>query len=169
MKKKCDKCNRPATHHSVEISNGEKIEKHLCDPCAAEEGLTVKSAHTPINELLTNFVKLHSGGESGDTQTAEKTCCDVCGMTFADFRETSLLGCPTCYKTFEPPLGPLLERAQEGGTHHIGKVPRRAGVGEQRQMALQRLRHQLDDAVTAEDYELAARLRDDLRELEEPT
>lgn len=176
MKHKCDKCNRPATHHSVEISkSGEKVAINLCDTHAAEEGLTMKSAHTPINELLTNFVKLHSGGaEAGEVNTGKPTAassakdaaCENCGTTFGDFRENSLLGCPSCYKTFEQPLSPLLERAHEGGTHHIGKVPRRAGVGEQRQMAMQRLRRQLDDAVSAEDYELAARLRDDIQQIE---
>lgn len=165
MKSKCDQCSRPATHHSVEIINGEKIEKHLCDHHAAEEGLSVKAAHQPINELLTNFVKLHSGGGESST-TAKDLVCDVCDLKFSEFRENSLLGCPGCYPAFEAQLGPLLERAHEGGTHHIGKVPRRAGVGEQRQMALQRLRRQLDDAVDTEDYELAARLRDDIKHIE---
>lgn len=160
----------------MEISkSGEKVEINLCDTHAAEDGMTAKSAHTPINELLTNFVKLHSGGaEAGEgepgkpaaTGSAKSTACETCGTTFADFRDKSLLGCPACYKTFEQPLSPLLERAHEGGTHHIGKVPRRAGVGEQRQMAMQRLRRQLDDAVLAEDYELAARLRDDIQQIE---
>ena len=168
LKSKCDQCSRPATHHSVEIVNGEKIEKHLCDVHAAEEGLHIKAVHTPINELLTNFVKLHSGSTSPTAATSSATAkaCDNCGLTFAQFREDSLLGCPHCYRAFEHQLGPLLERAHEGGTHHIGKVPRRAGVGEQRQMALQRLRRQLDDAVDAEDYELAARLRDDIKQIE---
>ncbi|MEM7627530.1 MAG: UvrB/UvrC motif-containing protein [Planctomycetota bacterium] len=150
----------------MEIVNGEKIEKHLCDLHAAEEGLGIKASHQPINELLTNFVKLHSGGESPAASSKTLTC-EICGLTFAEFRESSLLGCPSCYQSFEQPLGPLLERAHEGGTHHIGKVPRRAGVGEQRQMALQRLRRQLDDAVLAEDYELAARLRDDVKQIEQ--
>ena len=168
MKSKCDQCSRPATHHSVEIINGQKIEKHLCDIHAAEEGLSVKAVHTPINELLNNFVKLHSGGdtEPDSETTTSKNTCDQCGLTFKQFREDSLLGCPHCYRAFEQKLGPLLERAHEGGTHHIGKVPHRAGVGEQRQMALQRLRRQLDDAVEAEDYELAARLRDEVHEME---
>ena len=57
---KCDNCNKPATVHLTEIKNGKKIEKHLCEQCAAQnEGLPVKS-HTPINELLTNFVMAHS-------------------------------------------------------------------------------------------------------------
>lgn len=163
MKRKCDKCNRPATHHSVEILKGEKIEKHLCDLHAAEEGLAVKAVHTPINELLTNFVKLHSGASQ---TAAQDLVCESCGMTFSQFREHSLLGCPSCYRAFETALGSLLERAHEGGTHHIGKVPRRAGGGEDRQVQLLRMRKRLEAAVESEDYELAARLRDDIQRYE---
>lgn len=167
MKRKCDQCDRPATHHSVEIIKGQKIEKHLCDQHAAEEGMAgAASVNTPINELLTNFVKLHSGGGSQSAASTE-LACEACGLTFAQFRESSLLGCPHCYQAFETPLMPLLERAHEGGTHHVGKVPRRAGTGEQRQAQLMRMRKQLDEAVSDEDYELAARLRDDIRRLEE--
>lgn len=164
MKRDCDKCSRPATHHSVEIQKGQKIEKHLCDVHAAEENIGVKGVHTPINELLTNFVKLHSGAA---VQATTELRCGDCGTTFAQFRENSLLGCPACYKAFEAPLSPLLERAHDGGSHHVGKVPRRAGAGEQRQALLGRMRKRLDEAVAAEDYELAARLRDDIRRYEE--
>ena len=166
VKRQCDKCERPATHHSVEIDKGQKIEKHLCDQHAAEEGMAAKSAHAPINELLSNFVKLHSGGEQ-KTRTENELVCESCGLTFSQFRESSLLGCPSCYDAFEDALAPLLERAHEGGTHHVGKVPNRAGTGEQRQAQLMRMRKQLDEAVAEEDYELAARLRDDIRRLED--
>ena len=162
MKRKCDRCNRPATQHSVEICKGRKIEKHLCDYHAQEEGWAIKGAHTPINELLTNFVKLHSG-----TATQQELVCQTCGLTFADFRQNSLLGCPDCYNAYAEPLASLLERAHEGATHHIGKVPRRAGAGEQRQTHILRMRKKLDEAVAREDYELAARLRDEIRRLEE--
>lgn len=164
-RRKCDRCDRPATHHSVEIVKGQKIEKHLCDLHAADEGMAAKNVHTPINELLTNFVKLHSG--EGRAATEAELACNGCGLTFAQFRESSLLGCPQCYQEFETQLSPLLERAHEGGTHHVGKVPRRAGTGEQRHAQLMRMRKQLDDAVAEEDYELAARLRDDIARLEE--
>lgn len=159
-KRKCDNCDKPATHHSVEIVKGQKIEKHLCDQCAADQGLAFVAKHTPINELLSNFVKMHSG-------TPEDSECDHCGLTFGEFRENSLLGCPRCYQCFEEELTPLVERAQEGATHHIGKVPRRAGADEVRQQQLLQLRKRLNDAVESEDYELAARLRDEVRETED--
>ena len=165
LKRKCDKCARHATHHSVEIIHGEKIEKHLCDQHAAEEGLSVKSAGSPINELLTNFVKMH-GGDAPQAKPQEQLC-DACGMSFSEFRKHTLLGCPDCYKSFETLLLSILERAHEGGAYHIGKVPRRAGAGEQRQAILMRMRKQLNEAVVDEDYERAARLRDDIHRFEE--
>lgn len=164
MKKKCDQCDRPATHHSVEIVEGEKIEKHLCEQHAQQEGMLIKAAHTPINELLTNFVKLQCG-----SQDLRELTCETCGVTFADFREDSLLGCMNCYNVFEQLLEPLLERAHEGATRHVGKVPSRAAAGDQMQNQMLRMRKQLDEAVANENYELAARLRDDIHCLEAGT
>ncbi len=148
----------------MEIIKGQKIEKHLCDEHAEQAGMTAKSVHLPINELLTKFVKL----QSGEVETpGDEVPCEVCGMTFSQFRTSSLLGCPQCYTAFESNLEPLLERAHEGASHHIGKVPTRAGAGEQRQQQLLRKRKQLADAVVAEDYEQAAKVRDEIRQLEE--
>lgn len=163
MKRKCDKCNRPATVHMVEIVKGQKVEKHLCDAHAEAEGLVAKSVHNPVNELLTNFVKVHSGL----VPQMKEGVCEECGLAYSEFRDKTLLGCPACYKAFESQLGPLLERAHGGGAHHIGKVPRRAGVNEHRQQLIFQMRKRLEHAVEGEDYELAARLRDEIRRAEE--
>jgi len=163
VKSKCDKCGKPATNHSVDIIKGKKIEKHLCDQCAMQDPGMVKPVHTPINELLTTFVKMHSGTAAVQQDLA----CEECGLTYAQFQERSLLGCSHCYTAFETVLAPLFERAHEGGSHHLGKVPKRAGAGEGRQLRLSRLRKRLDDAVAAEDYELAAQLRDEIARFEE--
>jgi len=161
--RKCDKCDRPATNHSVEMSQGQKTAKHLCDLHAAEEGLATQMVpSTPINELLTKIVQSQSGDDDGTNLR-----CEHCGLTFPQFREHSLLGCPACYEVFEAPLASLLERAHEGGTHHLGKVPHRAGSGEDRQQQMLRMRKRLAEAITSEDYELAARLRDDIQRHEE--
>src|SRR6476661_3134430 len=160
---KCDNCNKQATVHLTEIKNGKKIEKHLCEQCAAQnEGVPVKS-HTPINELLTNFVLAHSGlaKETG-------TACEHCGMNWAEFRQTGLLGCEQDYSLFEKDLTPLLQRAHEGATHHVGKVPsRRGGTGVPAPLKkgpdTAKLRKELARAVESEDYERAAKLRDQIK------
>ena len=163
---KCDNCNKQATVHLTEIKNGKKIEKHLCEQCAAQnEGLPVKS-HTPINELLTNFVLAPATGLQKETGAAG---CDQCGVTWAEFRQSGLLGCPNDYQVFEKDLTPLLQRAHENATHHVGKVPTRgggSGVPLKRHVDMTKLRKELAKAVESEDYERAAKLRDQIRTAE---
>ncbi|HVT88042.1 MAG TPA: UvrB/UvrC motif-containing protein [Tepidisphaeraceae bacterium] len=165
MGNKCDNCKNPATVHLTEIRNGKKIEKHLCEQCAAQlEGVQPKS-HMPINELLTNFVLAHSGQMANE----QSSTCEACGITWAEFRQNGLLGCEHDYTLFEKDLTPLLHRAHDGATHHLGKVPTRrggTGVPAKRQVDLARLRKELQRAVEAEDYERAAKLRDQIREAE---
>jgi len=158
MKKQCDKCGKPASVYLTEIVGGEKIEKHLCEDCACAEGITIK-ANVPISQLLEDFIL-----QSGEDEPESK--CDVCGLTFSEFRQSGRLGCPNDYDAFAKELQPLLERAQEGASQHIGKVPHRADSSQKRQTAMLRLRAQLKDAIAAEDYERAAVLRDQIRELE---
>lgn len=160
MKYKCDKCSSPATVHLTEIIDGKKMEKHLCENCAASEGITIK-ANIPIGQLLEDFILSTTTGED-----ISELSCDVCGTTFAEFRNQGLLGCPHDYEAFAPALIPLLERAHEGASHHIGKIPHRAGSDQKKQTAILRLRAELKNAVVKEDYERAAALRDQIKEFE---
>jgi protein arginine kinase activator len=163
---KCDNCNKVATVHLTEIKGGKKIEKHLCEHCAAAaEGLPVKASHMPINELLTNFVMAHSGLPVKE----QALQCEHCQMTWADFRQNGLLGCPHDYAAFERELNPLVQRAHDGATHHVGKQPARqggSGVPMKRHVDVARLRKELQKAVEAEDYERAAKLRDQIKQAE---
>lgn len=161
---KCDNCNNTATVHLTEIRSGKKLEKHLCEKCAAQSDALPAKSHTPINELLTNFVLAHSGMPKETT-----AACEHCGITWADFRQGGLLGCEHDYDFFEKDLTPLLQRAHEGATHHVGKVPTRrggTGVPMKRAVDVSRLRKELQRAVEAEDYERAAELRDLIRKAE---
>ncbi len=163
---KCDHCKNVATVHLTEIKNGKKIEKHLCEQCAAQnEGLHPKT-HMPINELLTNFVMAHTNIQG---RQPEGLACPQCGMNWSEFRQNGLFGCEHDYPTFEKDLTPLLQRAHEGSAHHVGKVPTRrggSGVPAKRALDASKLRKELARAVEAEDYEKAAKLRDQIRQAE---
>jgi protein arginine kinase activator len=160
MQIKCDKCDKQATIHLTDIVDGKKNEVHLCEDCAASEGLTVK-ASIPLSQLLEEFVlQKSSAPEQADPK------CDVCGMTFSQFRQKGLLGCPNDYDAFAPMIEPLLERAHGAQTQHVGKAPAKAGTSQQKQNAVLRLRGALRAAIAAEDYERAAALRDQIKELE---
>jgi protein arginine kinase activator len=152
----------------TEISGGKPHEVHLCDACAQEAGY-VQQTHIPINELLSQFLKTHA-----QVSDAPTTRCPDCGMTWQEFKDTGLLGCPKDYELFLNQLNGVIERAQSGATHHTGKnlhtgtramAPANDAV-QLRLAELNRLRTELARAVEAESYEKAAKLRDQIRALE---
>jgi len=162
-KTKCDWCESKAVITEVVVKNGEKLEQHLCEKCAASAGIAIQS-HSPVAQVLSQFVVAHGMAAS---RQSKQTSCESCGLQFAQFRKEQYLGCPDCYKAFEEDLGPLIERAHEGGTHHVGKVPRGlTGAGE-RTRRIATLRKQLGQAIEAELFEKAATLRDQIRKLED--
>ncbi len=158
--RKCDKCEKVATVHLTEIADGDKIEKNLCEACAAAEGITVKG-DIPISKLLEDFIL-----QTTVEEEPAEMICGVCGGTFAEFREAGLLGCPHDYDAFEDELTTLIERAQQGAAEHVGKVPRRSGGDQKRQNSILKFRAELRGAIAAENYELAASLRDKIKEIE---
>ncbi|MDX2146605.1 MAG: UvrB/UvrC motif-containing protein [Planctomycetota bacterium] len=177
---KCDKCENEATVQETTIRNGVRVERKLCESCAASAGLQAQSpGQVNVAELLKSTGLGQVPGLvvaiSGPT-SARGSVCARCKLTFADFRSTGQLGCPECYTTFEAQLVPMLERAHEGSSLHVGKSPKPAKRSAMEEVArakaamdsaerMQQLRRQLDEAVKAEAYELAARIRDQLRAL----
>lgn len=158
---KCDRCENEATVHEVTIHKGKKLEKHLCESCALEDGIAVQGSNIPLGLLGT---LAGASSTPADAAAAKTTSCGQCGMTYAEFRQHGLLGCPDCYHAFEAQLVPLLERAQEGAAEHIGKTPKRSVGALRRQREISILRKRLADALAAEQYEQAARLRDELHQ-----
>jgi protein arginine kinase activator len=162
----CQRCKKArATVHLTDCGEGEARERHLCDACAEQEGLTLKQS-LPVASFLEQFVK-HTQGLK--VQNIAKLACPDCGMTFAEFRQNGLLGCPNDYTVFESFLLPLLERAHDGASHHAGLAPgagadgRGATAPAGESIKLSHLRRELEQAVANEKYELAARLRDQIR------
>lgn len=163
----CKEC--AATIHLTEISHGQRSETHLCQQCAQQQGLGTQ-AQVPLNELLSNL--LAAAKAASDTTNKASAfansdkVCPVCGMTLKRFTDTSLLGCPEDYGYFQKELTPLIERTHAGCSHHCGKVPSHAGQQQKNAIELLHLRKQLELAVKNEDYEAAAALRDQIRQLQ---
>ena len=160
MQPLCQRCKQAKA--TVLITDlPEKKVRHLCEQCAQREGVIVKQSPQTTSQILQEFIKHKSALGAIDDRT-----CPRCGITFREFRTKGLLGCPNDYDVFRAQLTPLMERAHQGGTHHVGKVPASADESTQRLAGMLRLRRELQDAVEAEDYENAARLRDQLQALE---
>ncbi|RIK64612.1 MAG: hypothetical protein DCC64_03295 [Planctomycetota bacterium] len=98
-----------------------------------------------------------------DRQPEAVPACPSCGMTLAEFKQRGRFGCAHDYEVFASHIDPLLERIHDvTPPQHRGRLPQgeadESVTGKARELAA--LRNQLDDAVLAEDYERAAKLRD---------
>lgn len=156
----CQRCNQAKATVHITDTIPEQREQHLCEACAQKEGVIVKP-HPTTNEILQQFLKQKTA-----ISDAQDLTCDQCGVTFHEFQVSGHLGCPNDYVSFKPLLGPLIERAHAGATRHVGKVPTSAGAAAKKQTGLFRLRKQLEDAIGEENYERAARVRDQIQQME---
>jgi protein arginine kinase activator len=163
----CDNCGeREAAIHLTQIVNNSVTTMHLCEPCAAEKGVETGAgvAKFPLGDFLASLGK-GSGSEPGDAGAGVE--CPFCGGTLQDFRQTGRLGCARCYTTFEAHLRDLLRRLH-GSAQHAGEryAEPATQVPEGPVRELGELREQLRHAIEAENFELAAELRDRLKVLE---
>lgn len=169
---KCTQCGeRDAVVQLTQIANEQVVHLHLCERCAAEKGVETAAGvgKTPIGSFLASMGPaalagsgvLPSGGES----------CSRCGATIADFKQTGRLGCAECWQAFEGPLRELVRRLH-GSSRHTGRrapsvsADPAGNPGGRTGPAAENLRSQLRLAIDAENFELAAELRDRLKGLE---
>lgn len=158
---KCERCASPATVHITEVLGEGKFEEHhVCEQCCPKY-LHDTSGKAPAKALTSES----GGGDLEDALFGQQACPD-CGIKFVDFRNNHRLGCSRDYQVFQAELIPLLENIH-GDTKHCGKTPRRYPQTKQAQAELLQLRQRLKRAIDREDYEEAARVRDQIRTLEE--
>ncbi|MEE9312664.1 MAG: UvrB/UvrC motif-containing protein [Planctomycetota bacterium] len=124
---------------------------------------------------------LHGKDSTGDAiahankpTTKIVPACPDCGITLTEFKAKGRFGCPKDYEIFSEHLDPLFERIHDvAAPQHRGHLPDSDNTVdaaieakvEQRQ-SIETLKEELDKAVIEEDYERAARLRDEIIELE---
>ena len=155
----CSICKeKEATVHLTEIK-GDKLHKvDLCDDCAKQKG---------VNDSGFSIADLEFGlGASQEIEQASggvELRCPKCGFSQADFKKTGRLGCAECYATFAEGLEGLLKTMHKG-TRHAGKVPHALQQSRELNDRLKLLEKKLIKAITEEDFETAATLRDEIKQ-----
>lgn len=165
----CQECHqRPAALHFKKTLNGKVNEVYLCEQCAQEKGEHLFSGHPAfsLNNLLGGLFNPEQLMATKPSYHEEETRCENCQMTFQQFLQVGKLGCAHCYQTFDSKLMPILKRLHGGNTVHQGKVPTRLGGNLHLQRQLKKLREQLQKAISDEQFEKAAEIRDEIRSLE---
>lgn len=161
---KCCVCKeREATVHLTQIA-GDKMQKlDLCEECARSKGVNDPTGFSLADLLLGLGASQEMEQAAAATEGGELKC-PRCGFTQADFKKAGRLGCPDCYQTFAEGLEGLLKTMHKG-TRHVGKVPEPLRRSQDLKKRLAQLQQQLAKAIEAENFEQAAVLRDEIKQL----
>lgn len=169
---KCEICHKnDATTAYTHIVDDTKKTLLLCGNCVPQGESKKEAAPQPADDQsaasvpqLIKKVKVEFSAAS-PSEAAENTVCQGCSMTYEQFKKVGRLGCHQCYTSFAPQLERLLKRIH-GADAHCGKGLVEVGAVPSPHNALEQLRSELKDAVGREDFERAAQIRDQIREIE---
>ncbi len=157
---KCQFCTETATVHLTQIVGGKMQKIDLCERCAKEKGVA-----DPAGFSLADMLLGLGAADQIKTSSPDELICPQCGFTQPDFKKTGRLGCAACYDTFQEGLASILKDMHKG-TSHKGKVPTRLAQRQVFADQVKDLRRDLQKAITEENYEEAASLRDQITKLE---
>ena len=176
---KCQQCEKQAVFHITELETGSVRELHLCEDHARVYLNQAEGAAGPAEEAEPGDPSGGVADQLGVGQTADELAaldqkaCDMCGITFFEFRNQGRLGCPHDYVQFAKELEPLIANIH-GATEHTGRRPARspetaesaAASGTAELTGVIGLRREMKEAIACEDYEKAKENRDAIRAIE---
>ncbi|MEI6580400.1 MAG: UvrB/UvrC motif-containing protein [Eubacteriales bacterium] len=160
----CQNCEKnEATTHIKRVINGDTAESHLCSDCAAHLGYGdfFSGFGLNIGDIFGGFLE---AGLPGIGETNVKRC-QKCGCSFEDIARDGKLGCAECYNTFYDKLLPSLQRIH-GRIQHNGKMSDSCAEEVRKPNRLEQLREEIKTAIAEQNFELAAKLRDEIKEME---
>lgn len=164
----CQNCGKAqATTHIKRVVNGDTTEHHLCARCAGDLGYTdMFSGFAPLS--LSDFFGDLLGDVSKKALGTKVVRCPKCGNSFNDIVRESQVGCAECYRLFFDKLAPSIERIHGRALHSGKKIE--VTVEEKneptKEERIAQLKTALQDAVEKQEFELAAKLRDEIRDME---
>lgn len=153
---KCDLCQNKASVFYTQVVDGDMSKSSWCASCAEAQGVT-----DPAGLHLLNLLA-EGQSETSEDDFSPNEECPKCGFTLEDLHKVGRLGCPKCYQSFRQILAVRIESMHRGAKHH-GRVPEGMSLEQQANEEVEELEVRLSLAVADEDFEEAARLRDEIK------
>ena len=163
----CQNCGKnEATTHIKQIINGDMAESHLCSDCAAHAGYSDMFSGFGLN--LSGLFSGLLGDMMPSISSGKSPRCPKCGTSFDEIVRDGRVGCADCYRTFYDKLLPSIQRIH-GKIKHSGKVTNSAPAEtkpETTEEKIEKLKEAMNEAVAKQDFENAAKIRDEIKALE---
>lgn len=154
----CDICHqKEAVIHFTQIVSNKVTKMHFCASCASKQGISGLDLTDKPFDLLSKFLSALALPE-----TFTDTKCPNCGKMLSEFKEDGKLGCQECWNVFRQDIVPLLKKLH-GKTHQ--KFSSVVSAQSRVSAKIRTLQGKLQEAVKKEEFEEAARVRDEIRNI----
>lgn len=158
----CEECKTREAAYTVSVMVGDDMTtRHLCPECMARMNANFASGN--IKNLLSSILSAITGTDV-PAEPENDVVCPRCQTTLSQFTRSGKLGCPACYEAFHEQLQPMLLQIH-GRVQHAGRQPLTTEDAQRSRTRQEMLTRQMEQAVALEDFETAARLRDQIRAL----
>lgn len=159
----CSECKRPIAYYYTEIMGDTIIRTCMCSEC-------------PVLGRHLGHIVAKAGATTPSEETAN-LCCGSCGTTLQMVLMGAPLGCSQCYSVFGDLLinelcqskkvaQRIVTKGKKSLPAHIGRAPGESAILNP-SLRLIALNEALNETLSREDYEQAAWLRDQIKELTE--
>ncbi len=156
----------------MQNDNVEKV--NICAGCA--EDFTFFSEddfYKDLTKILYKIFKADEGQPNGirelknlkNLEIRKNSACSFCGMDLKNIKKLGKMGCPNCYREFKNILLPII-KAIHKNIEHRGKIPENTTGQIKLEKSIRDLRNRLKREIFVENFEEAARIRDEIRQLE---
>lgn len=172
---KCSKCGATPISGKIVIQNEHGTEElNLCDKClhefikehpeivnSADLGQMFKFFMTALSNIK-NPDQINRMLQERELTDQGKVACPNCKMSLKELRNSKRVGCSSCYSFYREEIDHFLlahcgENSQTIQHSNINHAK-----------SFERLNLELEKAIRLERYELAARIRDDLKKMQKP-
>ncbi|MGF1482881.1 MAG: UvrB/UvrC motif-containing protein [Opitutales bacterium] len=153
--KSCVICDQPATVFVSFVRQGVLTKTAYCQHHAEQEGV--------LDDHAYNLLPQDAGATVEPLDSSPK--CPGCGCSQRDFERSGRVGCALCYESFADAIQPMLRRMHRD-EKHLGKVPSQRLSSDLLQQRMAKAKEELEEAVRDEHYEAAARLRDEINDMQ---
>ncbi|MCH5153728.1 MAG: hypothetical protein J1F71_00805 [Clostridiales bacterium] len=160
---KCTNCGLRDATTEVVVRRNDHVEKmFLCSECAKNFRPDMDmGSFNMLNKLVGSPMGLiNSFGSLFGTPTQRTIICPECKTTSEEFLKTGFVGCPKCYKAFEPLVVQTVKKLQQSD-RHIGKTP----YGQIDDTDENTLKTEMQAAMDSGDYNRAVELGERLKKL----
>lgn len=178
----CERCKKnEAVVFYRENINGKEKKYSLCEDCKNE---MERSGEIKLFDLGDSFFKYYSDpfdelgsifgswfalpNSAGARLASEAKKCPLCGATFSDIKRDGKLGCPECYETFANELEGTFGGYESSACEKAGrKMPLSHKAKADHKAAIKKLSAEMKEAISSENFEEAARIRDEIKKLKD--